>query len=318
MTSPPGQGGAVAAAADHPPGDPIRLAYLAPPAELAPYITTFFLFRCDWPVIRDIQPAATAQLQVYLRGKGQMFYPGGRTARSHPITLQSPQTAAAPFEMEGPFHSFGAVLAPLGWVALTRLDAARHADRLIDAVEVFGPGIAAIAAQIRDLYDADPEMDGADLVPLLAEYLQRRLRPIPPAHAAIVQHTVDWLGTGFHPPLADLHARCGCSPRQVQRLVARYFGSNPTHLARKYRATRVTALLNEPGVSDETVAMLTDQFYDQSHMIREIREFIGRTPARYGDGHNPILEAMVDVRNFYQIKPHVAPMPPLEKEAAGD
>ena len=79
----------------------IRLDYLAPPADLQPYITTFYLFRCDEPLIRDVQPAAVGQLQIYLRGSGRMLYPHGRTDRSFPETIQGPTTIAAPFEVDG-------------------------------------------------------------------------------------------------------------------------------------------------------------------------------------------------------------------------
>ena len=74
----------------------IRLDYLAPPADLQPYITTFYLFRCDEPLIRDVQPAAVGHLQIYLRGSGRMHYPHGRTDRSFPETIQGPTTIAAP------------------------------------------------------------------------------------------------------------------------------------------------------------------------------------------------------------------------------
>ncbi len=47
-------------------------------------------------------------------------------------------------------------------------------------------------------------------------------------------------------------------------------------------------------------------------MIREIREFVGRTPVRLFAESETILRTLVDVRNFRDIKPNVAPLPPLE------
>lgn len=295
----------------------IRLDYLAPPADLQPYITTFYLFRCDEPLIRDVQPAAVGQLQIYLRGSGRMLYPHGRTDRSFPETIQGPTTIAAPFEVDGPFHAFGAALSALGWAALTGIPADRATDRLFDMGTVLGVAARELGRECRARYDADPGMDGTDFVGLAAEFLRPRLRPVPAGHAELMRRIPLWLGTGFNPSPQALYDMVDYSPRQVQRLVARYYGSSPSHLVRAYRATRVVALLSQPGVTDDQVAALTNEFYDQSHMIREIRAFAGRTPARLLAEDDSILRQLLDVRNFREIKPNVAPMPPLETEGDG-
>lgn len=289
----------------------MSLAYIAPPPDLQPFVTTFFLFRCDEPVIRDVQPAAVGQFQVYLRGRGQMHYPHGRIDRSHPVTLQGPTTVAAPFEVEGPFHALGAALSGLGWVVLTGMPADHAVDRLFDAGEVLGPGAHALGETLREAYEANPATDGEELVQRTADFMRSLIRPVPDGHKAVLKCVADWLGSDLNPPVQALYDACGYSPRQVQRLVTRYFGSSPSHLVRVYRATRVVALLSEPGVTDERVAELTDAFYDQPHMIREIREFVGRTPRQLFAENETILRTLVDVRNFREIKPSVAPLPPL-------
>lgn len=290
----------------------ISLLYIPPPADLQPFITTYFLFRCDEPTIRDVQPAATSQFQIYLRGSGRMLYPHGRHDPSYPETLQGVTTIAAPFEVDGPFHAFGAALSPLGWMALTGIPADRGADRLVDATTVLGPQMRERGDAVRSLYESDPATGGEAIEQEVSAFVRARLRAIPPAHIALVRRVAAWLGSGFNPPVHALYSECGYSPRQCQRLIARYYGSTPTHLARIYRATRVVALLSEPGVSDARVAELSNEFYDQSHMIREIREFVGRTPTRLFAEDDTILRTLVDVRNFRLIKPNIAAMPRLE------
>jgi AraC-like DNA-binding protein len=290
----------------------MSLEYVPAPPDLQPYVTTFYLFRCDESVIRDIQPAAVGQLQIYLRGRGRMHYPHGRTDLSFPETLQGPTTVAAPFEVDGPFHAFGGALSALGWAALTGLRADRAADRLLDASAILGPDAAVLGRELRETYQAEPGTDGSRLAERAVAFIRPRLRPVPWKHMELIQRVPQWLGTGFNPPVEALHAMGGYSQRQVQRLVTRYFGSSPTLLARAYRATRVVALLSQPGVTDEQVAALTNEFYDQPHMIREIRQFAGRTPARLLAENDSILRQLLDVRNFREIKPNVAPLPPLE------
>jgi AraC-like DNA-binding protein len=290
----------------------MSLAYIAPPEDLQPFVTTFYLFRCDERLIRDVQPAAVGQLQIYLRGHGQMHYPHGRSDPSFPETLQGPTTRAAPFEVEGPFHALGAVLSALGWASITGLRADRSADRLQEAGGILGPEINLLGREFRERYEADPLTDGHALADRLGGFLRARLRPTPHAHVEFLRRIPQWLGTSLNPSVHALYAMGSYSPRQVQRLVARYFGSSPSHLVRAYRATRVVAVLGEPDITDEQVAALTNEFYDQPHMIREIREFAGRTPARLLAEDDSIVRTLLDVRNFREIKPNIAPLPTLE------
>ena len=119
----------------------------------------------------------------------------------------------------------------------------------------------------------------------------------------------EWLAHSLAPDVADLQARCGLSTRQVQRLTDRYFGLPPTALARKYRALRAAVLLSRPDLTADDIAAVEDHFYDQPHMIREIRLFAGRTPARIADPDTPFLSAMMDLRNFRERGPRLAPIP---------
>jgi AraC-like DNA-binding protein len=283
------------------------LDYIPPPPALKGFVTTFYLFRCDERDIRDVQPAAVGHLIVFLRGKGEMQFASGRTDASHPVSLLTPCSAAAPIVVEGPFHCVGAALSPLGWAALSGLHAGESADRMIAASEVFGLDADAVGAQLTEAYE---DGIGAEvLVGILGDFLAPRLMPVNPRHAALMQAVAEWLGSGFDPPLDDLLAKSAYSPRQTQRLVERYFGLPPRELKRKYRALRVAGALGQRDTSDAEVAMLTNLFYDQSHMIREIRHFVGRTPGRLAEEAETILSALIDMKNYREIEPQVAAMP---------
>ena len=75
------------------------------------------------------------------------------------------------------------------------------------------------------------------------------------------------------------------------------------------RALRAAALHSRPDLSADDIAAVEDRFYDQPHMIREIRLFAGRTPARIADPDTPFLSAMMDLRNFRERGPRLAPIP---------
>ena len=64
---------------------------------------------------------------------------------------------------------------------------------------------------------------------------------------------------------------------------------------------RAAGLLSLPMLTPEFEANVREAFYDQSHLIREIRLFAGRTPARLTDEESPYLAEMLDLRNFREI-----------------
>ena len=70
----------------------------------------------------------------------------------------------------------------------------------------------------------------------------------------------------------------GCSERQLQRLTKRYFGLPPHTLLRKTRALKAAVVLANPNATEAQLSRVADFYYDQPHMIREIRHFVGRTP----------------------------------------
>lgn len=282
------------------------LDYVAPPPQLQPWITTLYWFRCDEREIHDTQPAATGHLMVFLRGRGTIAF-GQRCDRSSRVSLLAPSGVAAPFDVEGPFHCVGAALSPLGWAGLTGLHAGKWADRLLDGGEVLGADAATWGDSLARRY-----ADGADGVMLcgeVAQFIARRLAPVPPRHVGLMQAVAAWLGSSLDPPFEELERQANYSSRQLQRLVERYFGQTPMGLKRKFRALRVAALLDRPELDQGQLAELAAGFYDQSHMIREIRHFTGRTPGRLAAEDGSILKALLHARNYTEVKPNIAPLP---------
>lgn len=295
----------------------LHLAYVPPGEALGPLVTTFYHFRCDEHEIRDMQPAAVGHVLVFLSGEGEMVFEGDWRDRSHRVSLITPSTRAASIEVKGPFHCIGAALSPLGWAALTGLHAGEWADRLIPAEDVLGESITHLGEAMRADYLAGRKT-GAELCQELGRFILPLLRPVNARHAALVRRIAEWLGTSLAPDIDSLVEGSGYSARQLQRLCERYYGLPPLRLVRKYRALRVVALLGQPDLSDVDVAALVDEFYDQSHMIREIRTFAGRTPGRLLGDNGSILNALLDVRNFREISPQVAALPPLARRDKDD
>lgn len=280
----------------------IMVDYIDPPEALAPFVTTLYHFRCDEPYIRDIQPAAVGNLCLFPYGTGEMQFAQGHRDPNHAIGLMTPLSRATPIGVKGPFHAFGAALSPLGWAALTGLHAGQHRDRLLPAGQVLGPAIEELGESLITAY-RQGTMKGRECALALGDFIALNLKPINPRHLELIAATARWLGASFNPEVTELSGVAGYSERQVQRLVERYFGLPPRALARKYRALRAAALLSAPQVSLEEEAEIAEAFFDQSHMIREITHFVGRTPARLTDSATPYLAEMIDARNLRELNP---------------
>jgi AraC-like DNA-binding protein len=278
----------------------IAVDYIDPPAALTPFVTTLYHFRCDEPVIRDIQPAAVGQLCLFPHGTGEMQFADGRRDPNHPVGLLTPLSRATPIMVEGPFHAFGAALTPLGWAALTGLHAGKWRDRLLPAASVLGNEIDALGEQLIAAY-RQGTMTGRECALAIGAFIGRNVKPVNPRHLSLIGATANWLGASFSPEVSELSEVAGYSARQVQRLVEQYFGLPPRALARKYRALRAAALLSAPQLSLEDEAAIAEAFFDQPHLIREIAHFVGRTPARLRDRSTPYLAEMIDARNLREL-----------------
>lgn len=279
----------------------ISIDYIDPPAAIAPLVTTLYHFRCDEPVIRDIQPAAIGQICLFPYGTGEIHFAGGRRDPNHPVGLLTPLSRATPIVVDGPFHAFGAALTPLGWAALTGLHAGEYRDRLLPAASVLGEAFGEIGAALLHAYRSGT-MSGPDCARAVGDFVASNARPVNPRHLELIVAVGRWLGASFKPDIADLGGAAGYSARQVQRLVERYFGLPPRGLARKYRALRAATLLSGPYLAPEDESEISEAFFDQSHMIREITHFVGRTPARLSDPSTPFLAEMIDPRNLRELR----------------
>ncbi|MCW1984876.1 UNVERIFIED_ORG: AraC-like DNA-binding protein [Sphingomonas sp. R1F5B] len=274
-------------------GDSLTLDHWPAPPALAPYIGSFFQICGADPLQEDMLPAGPAMLAIFLRGEGLLRLPGGLADASAPASVITPLRAAARIEIAGPWHVFGALLSPLGWAALTGgLSASEHGNRLRDAGELLGGGVRRLAADLSQGHGVRP-FTLAELVARSVPVLQARLHALSDAHVRLVDEVQAWLARAMSPVVDDLYRDACYSPRQLQRLVDRYFGLPPKQLARQHRALRAAALLADPATTPQQAASVADHFYDQSHLIREVRLVTGRTPARLVEQRLPLLDAML-------------------------
>lgn len=273
------------------------VSYLSVPENLRGLVVTLFHFAGDRPELADMFPAMTGFVSIRLKGESWIAAETGVRQPVPPATLLAPTNRATSIGADGPFHAIGAVLSPRGWATFSGLHAGENAGRIFPLDGAWGE----LAAQMQRDYAAGTPI--TELAVQLTDLIALQLSPIEPRHDALIRECGKWLAGSLDPSLEDFYARCAYSERQAQRLIERYYGCTPKLLVRKFRALRVFAMLIQPGVSDDQAAAVIDLYYDQSHLIREFKRFIGRTPRQLAAARLPVLATMLQQRNFRPIWP---------------
>jgi AraC-like DNA-binding protein len=105
-----------------------------------------------------------------------------------------------------------------------------------------------------------------------------RVEPLP------VERVIAWIDQRHGCVTMDQVAReCGISPRQLRRTFLEQTGLSPKFLARVLRFRHAVAQAPRAG-GDFAGLALDCGYYDQAHLIRDFREFAGRTPTAYAAG----------------------------------
>ncbi len=253
------------------PGHPIR--YFPPDNDLAELISTFYIADMRVAHFDELERADRPQFRLRLNDSpGEYHFAGGLVCQAWGATIIGPTSAPVRAISHGPVHVAGMGLMPGGWATLMGPEADKYTDRALPAHEVFGDWIYDVAKAI-----ANATSDTARLA-MLQELAREMMRRGDPAPLWFTRTVDQWLTANLSPEIEDLVAATGMSARSVERLTKRFYGVSPKMLARKYRALRAASALARGVKLDD--AALAEAFYDQSHLIREVKQFAGVTPGQ--------------------------------------
>ena len=251
----------------------ITLDYRLPDEAFRDRVSLFYEFSADVPQFDDAERADLAQVRFLLKGDGEYTFADGHKAAAPRIQIVGPTTGPTHSLVNGPILLFGVGVLPAGWAQLIDVDASLLVNRVVDAEELFGDAA-------REAYAAMLNAKNIDHRVRIGHRLIEGLAERGPAAATGFTKVVDaWLESSHSPDVDQLVRACGVSRRQVERNCKRYYGAPPKVLARKYRALRAAIALAKGEASADT--LLAEGFYDQSHLIREIKAFTGITPKKF-------------------------------------
>lgn len=258
------------------------LRYFSPAAPLRSWVSSYYLFEADAPILSDTLRAELPQVRFLFQGEGTFSYAGAAPVTMPQAALCGPTTVAVNFVAQGPLKIFGAGLLPAGWAALVGAGASEFSDRLTNLEDVAGPVARRALNRMGEARSHREVVAAADAFFLL---LSMQAKPPP---LWFTRAADEWLASSVNPDVNDLVKLTGMSSRQIERLALRVYGASPKLLSRKYRALQAAVRLGlEPDLGWETAA--GGVFYDQSHFIRDFKTFVGMTPSQFTDKDSPWL-----------------------------
>ena len=258
-----------------------QLEFLVPSADMTGVLNTLFIARAGAGFTESIMPAYSAQLFSFVEGSGAIHFAESDTYHSDDLTLNAPMLRAAPMKFDGPVVNVGASFTPLGWATFSRLaadkvhDTAFSAETVVSA-ENLDPVKAALARVRKGSISLEDYCRAIeDMIRQVCANAKRQPRA---DHVELVAAIDKWLASEFSPSVDDLYSAVDLGQRQVQRLCRRYFGVPPAQLVKRFRAIRAAMLLAHDNLSDELRDEVVGAYFDQAHLIHDIRRYTGRTP----------------------------------------
>ncbi len=248
---------------------------LAPPPELAPLIQHLWYVQWD---VRHASPATAETLphpNCYLIFEHNLERPIDDPGVHERAEIAGVCTSKFSRSMEGYGRVFGIKFQPGGLRPFLQTSVSRLTDRVVPGAEIFGPGILALATQLRALDSAEA------MAKATAGFFLERL---PKADSDTVTATT-LVNMILHDAtilrVEEVSRRSGLSVRSLQRLFREYVGVPPKWVIRRFRLHELLERLNSGEAIDGVQLALDLGYADQAHLINDFRKLAGYAPTEY-------------------------------------
>jgi len=269
----------------------IELDYAQPAPALARFVSGYHRYRLELPeggTLDDVFYPGAANIRIQVFGGDWSVRVGDRRIDPVPrVSLFGP-TSHAIYSRSAGGTLFGAGLTPLGWTHLTTLPASDFADKVVPLEALLGTDAETLATTIGTAATLD------EAAAMFDAFFTAHLAPASPEDTKIeAMHAL--LATNDSIAIADAAERLGLHPRTFARLGHRAFGFTPKRLLRRARFLQSLLALRDSS-GGKWSDRIGDAYYDQSHFIRDAREFLGMAPRDFLRLKKPMNDASTQRR----------------------
>ena len=250
----------------------------APSQQLAPYVRFFWALEADVAPGEEFVHRSMAdgcvEMVFHYRAKFDEIDSEGLRLDSPAATIQAQSTSFRRFSTSESFGIFGVYLYPYAIPRLFAYPASDFTNISPELDSVFGIDGKRLEEQMVSAMNNETRVETASR--FLEEKLNTSNRELPPIYRAI-DVVIAAAGDTKITELARQHE---LSTRQFERKFKEFAGLNPKLYSRVARFQAATQH-KLAGVRDLTEIGYACGYYDQSHFIKDFRQFSGYTPKEY-------------------------------------
>lgn len=271
----------------------------APCADLSGYVGRHFAMVVDQPAgesITNVLVNDAAFVRILTRGAWETEAEPGCWRPCAGAFLFGAQSRPMRIRVTGPAAVIGFSIRPGAWPTLFDCPASAFADTLTPIDMLWPEAGAALEAAAGAINPTAPIFDGIETI-IRDRLATRGGRPLDEAMVAL-EHIAR---TDPSRHVSDISRELGISSKQLQRRALQCFGHTPKMVLRRSRFLDVAAALRGIAMPGEK-ELSALRYYDQSHVNREFRRFIGMTPAQFERTPTPILTLGIQVRQSRKLQ----------------
>lgn len=267
----------------------MQFEYFRPHSDIRNYVGSYYDMSTP-DGLTDLMRAEIANVRFVLKGYVDSNI-GGTDRRIHAgqAVLTGPTHIWSNVKFSEGAQVFGAAITPLGWAKMFGICASKHADMNLPLLDYIPEELRPSANNIFNAPDGKSRADAADALFTALTHVENSV------NEDFLDQVTAWITDPEPNELEDLMDKIGMSARQAERLCKTYFGTTPKKLHRKFRALHSANRLTWQHLTDwRDVA--TTAYFDQSHFIREFKQFNGRTPGEFIKGAHILVRVTLEER----------------------
>jgi len=267
----------------------VQFEYFRPNSDIRKLVSSYYNVTVPDDV-SDIMRAEIANLRFVIRGQVSTDLNGVEEHYGPGATLLcGPTYSWSHVRFTPGTQVFGAAITPMGWARLFDVPANQLADKLVSLEDHVPASSLPLARAVFDAPDEARRVEAADGLFAAMVDPARRI------DEDFLDQVTAWITSPDPNELAVLISGMSRSQRQIERLCKKYFGSAPKLLHRKFRALHSANRLTWQDLTDwQDIA--TTAYSDQSHFIREFKQFNGRTPSEFIKGAHILVRMTLQQR----------------------
>lgn len=262
-----------------------------PSACLAKYVRCFWSLKLPKPVCKEtpepVIPDGCQEIIFNLADPFRRYRSDGSTEVQPLSILVGQMRRHVLLEPTGRTALFGIRFQPDGAFPFLRLPLSELTDR-IESLDSFWGGDAKIVEEQIYLASTFEQR-----VKIAERFLLRNLID-DDAYDSSVGIAVDILSLNRGlVSIENLARRTDISERQLVRKFQRHIGVSPKFFSRVIRMQSILSELKSVKRADTLNLALSNGFYDQSHFIKEFREFSGQSPTMFLENQHQLSEVFI-------------------------